>query len=65
MKLIDGSQIISNLHNNLPTDPLTIAGQLVDWLPESMSIVINCKISANLIDFMFFLCHRSCKSRWS
>jgi hypothetical protein len=54
MKLIDGSQIISNLHNNLPTDPLTIAGQLVDWLPESMSIVINCNISANPIDFMFF-----------
>ena len=70
MKLLDGSQMISNLHNNLPTDPLTIAGkglssnqgiqssvvsgQLVDWLPESMSIVINCKISLNPIDFNFF-----------
>jgi hypothetical protein len=45
MKLLDDSQIFSNLNNNLPTDPLTIAGQLVDWLPESMSIVINCKSS--------------------
>jgi aconitase A len=26
MKLIDESQILSNLHNNITTDPLTIAG---------------------------------------
>ena len=66
MKLLDGSQILSNLQNNIPTDPLTIAGllifikrkkrfifrfsgQLVDWLPESMAIVIDCK-SAEFIN---------------
>jgi hypothetical protein len=27
MKLIDGSQILSNLHNNMPTDILAIAGK--------------------------------------
>jgi hypothetical protein len=26
LKSVDGSQILSNLHNNMPTDPLTIAG---------------------------------------
>ncbi|CAF0815313.1 unnamed protein product [Rotaria sp. Silwood1] len=59
MKLIDGSQILSNLHNNnIPTDPLTIAGQLVDWLPESMSIVINYPNSLdgrNLPDYPSFI----------
>ncbi|CAF1122611.1 unnamed protein product [Adineta steineri] len=58
LKLIDGSQILSNLHNNMPTDPLTIAGQLVDWLPESMSIVINFPSSLdgrNLPDYPSFI----------
>lgn len=43
MKSIETSQILANLQQNLPNDPLKIAGQLVDWLPESMSIVMECK----------------------
>ncbi len=26
MKLIDGSQLLSNLHDNTPIDPLSVAG---------------------------------------
>ncbi|CAF0973463.1 unnamed protein product [Rotaria sordida] len=59
LKFIDGSQILSNLHNNnIPTDPLTIGGQLVDWLPESMSIVIdfpNSLDGRNLPDYPSFI----------
>ena len=46
-KILDGSQIVHNLQTTLPNNPLTIAGRLVDWLPESMSIVIDCKTRRN------------------
>ncbi|CAF3651509.1 unnamed protein product [Rotaria socialis] len=58
MKIVDGSQMLSNLHNNMPSDPLTIAGQLVDWLPESMSIVMDYPHSLegrNLPDYPSFI----------
>ena len=43
MKSLDANQLVENLQTNLYADPLSIAGQLVDWLPESMSIIIDCK----------------------
>ncbi|CAF0783585.1 unnamed protein product [Adineta ricciae] len=58
MKLIDGSQLVSNLHHSTPGDPITIAGQLVDWLPESMLIVMDYPTSLdgrNLPDYPAFI----------
>ncbi|UJR36292.1 hypothetical protein I4U23_029021 [Adineta vaga] len=58
MKLVDGSQIVSNLHHTTPGDPLTIAGQLVDWLPESILIVMDYPTSLdgrNLPDYPSFI----------
>lgn len=59
MKFIESGQLLENLQNDNLFDPMSIAGQLVDWLPESMLIVIDCqkrkrkKISSK-IELLFF-----------